>query len=179
MPKPDLATPPPKGKTWYSFETHLPVLTSMLFAVRGKQGVLELGTGTASTPVLHALCAARKMFLVSLEQNPEWVEDAVKFRTPGHEVIPVADWDAALAKLTGPWDLVFVDHAPGAHRIKAIQTLRKTARFLVVHDTENPGYGWAQVFPSFPYKLQVIVEGTGTTVLSDTEKIPVKELFRT
>lgn len=40
------------------------------------------------------------------------------------------------------WGLVFVDHRPGENRVRAVERLAQHAEIVIVHDTQQPSYGW-------------------------------------
>jgi len=151
-------------ETW---ATHLPILAA--FAARTQGPVLEMGTGYYSTPVLHGICHLRR--LVSIDNNGPFMQQFLDLRSPFHEFHHVPDWNAWDGKLIEtPWDVAFVDHAPGERRAIDIEKLRRWARFIVVHDTHPDAVkelGFEPLFSSFRYRLDYTRLVPWTTVLSD------------
>ena len=151
-----------------AYATHVPVLAAAI-AAAGPGPVLELGAGNFSTPVLHAMCAAMGRSLLTLENNPTWLERFVSFRSTTHRVEFVADWDQAVP--ADRWAVVFVDHAPGERRIIDIEKLREMCEVMVVHDTEDVGYGYGPAFSKFTYRTDYKRMTPWTTMLSMTRDV--------
>lgn len=150
------------------YGTHRGPLTAIVLATSGP--VLELGCGFCSTELLHGLCAQRE--LLSLENNADWLCHFIDFRTSLHSVRLVETWDEA--PIDGrPWDVVLVDHAPAERRVVEIARLRKNAKFLVVHDTEDAGYGYEPLLATFRHRKDFKTLRPWTTIVSDHERIPV------
>jgi len=132
------------------FATHIPLLAASVVKTTG--AVLELGCGAYSTPTLHAICSVSGRELLSLEGDPEWFELFRRFNRGSHKVELVQDW--AKIPILRPWDVAFVDHAPGQDRIVQIQRLKPHARIIIAHDTEHRSYGYEPIFAQFKYRLE-------------------------
>jgi len=127
------------------YATHQPVLLAALAATEGP--VLECGAGHYSTPLLHAYCAPTLRSLITLEDDPTWIEAYAYLRSFWHDVDLVPDWDGLG---TGQYDVAFVDHRAEA-RVPTMLHLRERARFIVAHDTEAACYGYAAAWPAFDW----------------------------
>lgn len=146
-------------------DTHWLVLRA---AIEGTTGpVAELGMGKGSSRQLHALCEKLNRILVSFESNMEWAAKYTDLSSLRHTIEGAyAGWSEAIFSMEQlvhlrniPFDrpverfgAILVDHAPGEHRPTACLQLARLADVLVVHDTENPDYGWAKVLDAFPYR---------------------------
>jgi hypothetical protein len=127
--------------------------------------VIEFGCGDYSTPILHEMCGAAGRKLLSLESDPEWLARFTAMRTPEHEIRLVTSWDDV--DLGGPWAVAFVDHAPAARRVVDIERVRSRAQFIVVHDTEDPTYGYEPLLSSFRYRIDLREIGPHTKIVGD------------
>lgn len=146
--------------------THFPILAAVVARTTGP--VLELGCGDYSTPMLHLLCRDRR--LVSLEADAGWLARFADLASERHELVRVADWAGAEILDCGEWDVALVDHAPGNRRVPEIRRLMHRARFIVVHDTEDPGYGYESVLPEFTHRFDYKRLDPWTTVVSMFEE---------
>jgi len=133
------------------FATHMPALITAVVNTDGP--VLEMGCGDFSTPLLHAICAANKRFLLTAETNRNWMNLFVDLERNWHQfqhVDSVRGWnDIGLGVY---WSVVFIDHAPGERRVVDIRRLRSYADVFVVHDTQHWGYRYEPTLSSFKYK---------------------------
>ena len=146
--------------------THFPVLEKSLEITNG--AVLELGTGFGSTQELHRLCKGRR--LVSLDNDPRWMSQFIRFRSENHEFFANSNFDHfdSLIRNTD-WDVVLVDHAPASRRVVELKKLYH-AKYIIVHDSEDPGgvYSFKSVFPTYKYQyLYDKLLPITTTVLSN------------
>lgn len=150
-----------------NFATHMPAL---LTAVANTDGpILEMGCGDFSTPLLHAICAVNKRFLLTTETNKNWMNLFVDLKRDWHQfrfVSSAQDWNNV--GLGVRWSVVFVDHAPGERRVVDIIRLRPHVDVFVVHDTQEPGYRYEPTLSSFRYKYVYRRYGVTTTLVSDT-----------
>ena len=128
--------------------THIPVLAACVSRTRGP--VLELGAGDYSTPLLHLLCKGR--FLVTVESNPDWLNRYKDTENPLHRLLLVKSYDEAKIIDEIKWDVALVDHAPGERRVTEIKRLKDRTMFIVVHDTDDPGYHYEPVLAGFKYR---------------------------
>lgn len=147
------------------YATHLPVLAACVARTSGD--VLELGCGDYSTPMLHLLCKGRK--LVSLDQDPAWLARFQDLKNASHEIDLVSDWDRC-GLIDGDWDVAFVDHAPPARRAIELRRLRNKARFIVVHDVEDPTYMLEAALSDFTYRYDYTRVNPWSTVVSMVEE---------
>ena len=151
--------------TFPSTGSHLPFLCRAFIELRESNGdVLELGCGEYSTHILHELCANRN--LVSLDNDPGWVNNYILFKSPKHDVRVVESWDN-LPEYHRKWDIVLVDQAPGSARIGSINALANNAKIIIIHDTEDPRYGYAPYIESFIYKREYTLNVCRTYALSN------------
>jgi len=128
--------------------THVPVLAACVARTQGP--VLELGAGDYSTPLLHLLCKGR--FLVTVESNPDWLGRYKDTENPLHRLLLVKSYDEAKIIDEIKWDVALVDHAPGERRVTEIKRLKDRTMFIVVHDTDDPGYHYEPVLAGFKYR---------------------------
>ena len=151
------------------YGSHLPVLMKVVGMTTGD--IVELGTGTNSTPFLHWSCYPTKRHLVSYDCQPKYFPYAEMFRDDFHEVHFVEDWDKI--DLAKPWSVAFVDHSPNTRRIVDIKRLLH-AEYVVVHDTENKrdkDYGYSEIFPLFKYHYKYREVMPHTSVLSNVHDL--------
>ena len=142
------------------FSTHIPVLAAVVAATKGP--VLECGAGFYSTPLLHALCRNRR--LVTVETDPHWPKEFKVFGDLKHEFT-----DSLENIPVEMWDVVFVD-GKSWERVPVFQKLRQSARFFVVHDSENVAlYKMEPELTQFKYRLDFRLPklAVQTTVVSD------------
>lgn len=106
--------------------SHLPALLGCLADTVGP--VLEIGIGHFSTPALHAFCVQADRRLVSVENNPEWMDKFVHLAGPQHQFVKEIS-------PTKGWALVFIDDSPGGkHRADRFKAFIDNSIFVVVHD---------------------------------------------
>lgn len=131
---------------------YLPVLMELVNKTHGP--ILELGCGMYSTPYLHWACFPNR-HLVTLEDNPDWIEYAKQFETDYHKVRFVEDWDKE--NLSKDWSVAFIDHEPrGRKRFQEVEKLTN-ALYVVCHDAENASdhkYGFSKVHDLFKYRYK-------------------------
>lgn len=114
--------------------SHLPVLAACVSITTG--GVLELGVGNFSTPLLHAMCGSMGRKLVSVEENLEWFNQFLKWESPDHSVIRAA-YDESYQTPIG-LSVVFIDNSPGGERRKKdFERYIYACEFVIVHDFWN------------------------------------------
>jgi len=149
------------------YATHLPLLMACVQHTRGP--IIELGTGTFSTPMLHALCAETGRTLLSLESDANWLAQFRHFATAWHRLLLVPDWSAA--DLSGTWDVALIDHAPPIRRVPDILRLRPLTKLIVIHDTENRCYRYEPLLTQFKHRVEWQRYSPWTSVVSDTEPL--------
>lgn len=121
---------PPKTLSSQGYATWLPAMMDCLLRTSGP--VLEVGGGLWS-PVLHHYCDRIRM-LTTVEGEPEWYGLLLSMANPWHLVYRELPAECC-------WDVALVD-GPTAERQPMIEALRGRARFIVVHDTQDAGYGF-------------------------------------
>lgn len=184
---PDYPGLPANSRTWvkshYDGQTYATHIPHLMEAVKRTTGpVLELGSGDGSTTVLHDVCAGRA--LITVDSNKDWLKRFEDLKTETHRFIYVKDPGRFLLsefrllpelqdfELKLPWGVVFVDHSPGETRRHAIETARMhKAVYIVVHDTEELGYGVEDILASFKYRKDFRYARPWTSVVSDTHEI--------
>lgn len=167
---------PEGGRVWvkshYDGSTYATHVSHLLRAVELTSGpVLELGSGDGSTPALHEACAATARPLVTVDNDVTWLRKyRDRFGEKGHLWIHLDD-PARTSWLDQNWGVVFVDHAPGHTRRRAIERARGHADYIVVHDTEELGYGLEDLLSSFKYRRDFRYARPWTTVVSDSREV--------
>jgi hypothetical protein len=167
-----------------NYGTHIHPLTTAVLNTTGP--VLELGCGDFSTPILHEICKQQRRHLLSCDTSKEWIELFLDLESSMHtfKYVPVYsnDWDADpkphLWNEIGNdrvWSVVFIDHRPAAQRKVDIARFASNAEIIVVHDTEESGYEYESVFPTFKYRFDYMRYAVRTTLVSNT--IDVRALF--
>lgn len=153
--------------TIVDWSSHLPVL---MYAMEHTEGdVLELGGGNFSTPYLHWECYKQGRSLTTYDDQHKYFKNLVNFQNEFHDVILAEDWDDI--PIDREWGLAFVDHHPNTRRKEDIRRLTNLARVIVVHDTEEPSYGYDIVYPLFKYRFDFTKTKTNTSVLSNFEDV--------
>lgn len=148
-----------------NYDTHRPLILLGLTLTLGP--VKELGSGNSSTPLLLNYCHINKRKFKSFDNNKEWAAKT------GSEY--VEDWDTN-TDWQYPCGLLFIDHAPGEHRWKAIQTMADKADIIVFHDSELGGagnYQYDKIYPLFKYQLHYNRRGGGAGCSMVSNKIDV------
>lgn len=136
----------------------------------GSFPVLECGMGYGSTPMLHRMCANRRL-LVSLDTVKDWADRFRSLASIDHVISVVNDWkDYPIEK--EQWAVAFIDNAPGETRIDLIRRLKGRAHWIVAHDSERDygtgaNYGYEKVKPLFKYVSEYRFLRPYTLVLSD------------
>lgn len=146
------------------YDTHRPVLCEAV--VRTEGPILELGVGEGSTPALHAVSVAGARRVFSFDHDAAWIDRFRTLRTEHHFLAHVASWDDCPIE-SAFWSVVLVDHAPAVRRIVDLHRLAYRAAFVVVHDTEDPQYGYEQVMGKFAHRFDYRRHQQWTTVLSN------------
>ncbi len=145
--------------------SHIPVLIRAFLQTEGD--VLELGMGINSTPLLHAMSADRNRYLLSLDNDPIFIEGFKKYKTSNHGIQLIKNWNEVVPNF---WGLVFVDNKPEASRKELIKTFANWAKLIVIHDSEpdkNDLYHYDEIYPLFKYRHDYVKEKVQTTVLSN------------
>jgi hypothetical protein len=146
------------------YATHLPVLVATVCHTEGP--VLELGSGHYSTPILSALCARFGRDLVTVDCDPNWLSNFAGLESKHHRLVHAADWERCQV-IDDAWGLAFIDHAPAERRTHDIRRLKDRAGILVVHDTEDPVYGYENVLAEFAWVVTCKRYTPWTSILSN------------
>lgn len=120
------------------YGTHRPVLAEAVLRTSG--AILEIGAGFNSTAALRQAAMIMERSFDSFETNKEWAQNCGARYVWSYDHVPIE---------TQPWGLAFVDHAPAERRVREIARLASFAAVVVVHDTEDPLYGYAPYFEQF------------------------------
>lgn len=118
------------------YATHLPVLAACLAQTKGP--VLELGMGSYSTALIHAMCKNR--VVVSTDTDPAWIEKFKGQVEHPHSIHLVehdihASFSKQLAE-TRRWGVVFIDHLHNDLRKSDVVQFREHADIVIAHDTD-------------------------------------------
>lgn len=162
-----------------TYATHQKYLLEAVKQTTGK--VLELGAGEGSTRVLHELCKALTgkqllqdggaRLLVTIDNSADWIGKFLSLKDDGHRFEHNPDPASSMWLVNHQWGVVFVDHAPGETRAKAVERVRNKADYIVVHDTEDCGYQIYDLLESFKYKRHFRYMRPWTSVVSETREI--------
>lgn len=131
--------------------------------------VLELGCGDYSTNELHKLCEAQGKKLVSCENDKKWYDKFNHYNSPQHEVKFIDGWEQS--NIDGEWGVVFVDSAPAESRAPMIRRYADKTQYMVVHDTEDPLYGFEDDLARFKYRFDCKICRPWTTVVSNKNSL--------
>jgi len=165
------------------YGTHMvPLITAV---VNTSGDVFEMGCGDYSTPLLHTILCKSNRKLLSTDTSKEWLNLFRYLENKNHEFIyvPVYDDDYMLNPQPEKWDkvgnkkwsVVFIDHRPGERRKYDIWRFKDNAEIVVVHDTENLGYGYEPFLNCYKYRYDYKIYDVFTTLVSNI--IDVKKLF--
>lgn len=163
-------------------------------ALRTTGPILELGCGWYSTPLLHEIAACQDRFLVTHDNDPEWMRRFWHTFSDENHVVEMLDrsqWSRRLENVSTRWGLVLVDHGPtpetprnhrgllnALDRGQAVLDLMDRTDVFVLHDTE-PGvrweYDWDRVLPLFKYSFTDKTLPVHTTVLSNVIDVGGRE----
>jgi hypothetical protein len=132
------------------YTTHMALLFKVLLISKGD--VIECGGGIFSTPFLHWICKVQNRKLITYENESEYYEFERKFKSPGHKVIFVENWDdIPIPKKVG---MVFIDHHPSERRMIELRRFKDVADYVVIHDTQRLSreYNKQEVFDLYKYR---------------------------
>lgn len=148
--------------------SHLPILTEVLLKTDG--AVLEMGMGLNSTPLLHWVCTAQERQLVSLENDPKWIEPNKTYENKFHKVQFVEEWADVEIIDKAHWSIVLIDHRPALRRKEDAIRVKDNANIVLVHDAEpeiNRFYRYDKILPHYKYKYLYNKVKPFTLVLSN------------
>jgi len=157
-----------------NYDTHRPALCEAIVRTTGP--IIELGMGEGSTRALHGVAETCSRIVHSYDHVAAWVARYSALETRRHLIRHVASWDDCPVELveqwgtpreSSRWGVAFVDHAPAERRVVDIQRLAQHSQVVVVHDTEDPTYGYERVFATFAHRLDYRSQASWTTILSN------------
>lgn len=123
------------------FSTHQQLLVKYLLRSTGP--ILELGCGGYSTKIIHEFAAAQGRHATTIDTDQEWISQFLPLQSSFHDVLHVPSWeDWTPGEMYG---LAFIDHAPGERREIDIRRLIGRVEYFVLHDSEEPSYGYANI----------------------------------
>jgi hypothetical protein len=107
--------------------------------------VIELGSGNYSTPILHEITAHQGRRLETIDNNKDWLKLFKHFESSLHTIQFIRRWNRF--QPTKQYGLAFVDHAdPPTHpRWLQVEKLLPLAQTIIIHDTEDPLYGYDKI----------------------------------
>jgi len=128
-----------------SIDSHLPVLKKVLETIPAPGNILEFGCGDYSTPTI--LSAGHNLISVE-QQDTDWLSYVAKTYGNHRWIGVLAIGPLAYRRLTwsGPYDLIIVD-GHGESRPEVINSIimGHLATKIIIHDTQQPTYGWGRV----------------------------------
>lgn len=157
-----------------AYSTHQVPLISAVLQTEGP--VVEFGMGHYTTPILHELCFGRK--LLSIEGEPEWAKQFEYLATGSHIHFVVANhkWETAdeIVDTQERYGVAFIDHGDMEYRVRDIRRMANRAEFIVVHDSNVPGYKYADAFAEFKFCSEYEPNVIHTTVLSNVRAFELR-----
>lgn len=159
-----------QGLRWGS---HIPALAACVDLSPGRP-VLELGVGHFSTPLLHAMCAHRKLY--SFESDTTWLSQFEYLKSLNHIFVP-GDYEETLKPILAEHDrfsVAFIDNSPGGPRRETdfARTIQKTD-FVIVHDYEGENEKHIAPYLGDFSHLVLARYGPPTLVVSTETPIPL------
>ena len=151
------------GRFYKGSSTHFPMLIKCVQATEG--GVLELGTGLFSTPLLHWLCSEKQKPLISYEDSEEFYRLARLFQNRYHRIRKIDDWKKF--DIGGHWSVALIDQSTKNRAQMAIY-LKDKVDYIVLHDSNDEShYKYHLVWPHFKYRFDYTKQTPNTTVVSN------------
>lgn len=175
------------------FSTHQPLLVAALLNTQGP--VLEMGGGYYSTPIVSAFANSQRRESHTIETGAAVYELLKRFSSPFHKIWPMSGYDFAAddgrfmpradttraqyieiqsrfladfcEKVPPRLSVVFIDQRPGIIRAAAIEHFADVAEFIVVHDTEEPAYGYEPSLSKFRYRWDFRLHTPQSTIVSN------------
>lgn len=149
------------GRFWKNSGTHMMPLIKCVLATDG--GVLELGSGLHSTPLLHWLCFEKSRPLITYDDNPEFYQFARKHQSRNHR-IRLTDWNL---DIKGHWSVALIDQS-SPNRAKTAIYLADKVDYVLLHDSDSPHpYHYDQVWPHYKNRYDYTLAHPNTTILSN------------
>lgn len=119
-----------------AFASHQKVL---LYALNlNDKPILELGSGDASTPLIHAVVAPKRLKILTLDQNLEWLKKYTYLKNEFHSFGYYSDEDiySFYASDSEQWGLVFIDNGTWNARTEAVKKYADIADYIILHDCD-------------------------------------------
>jgi hypothetical protein len=169
----------------HHYGSHAIVLLAALYA--SKTGpILELGMGSTSTPLLHALALEQNRTLVSADSDRRWINrfypltidnDLHKLRHVEVSTELGIEWASSGLAYLHNWTVVFIDHRPGPRRQFELMLYASRSDIVILHDTEKSSlYKYHLALNNYPYKYRFTKLKTYTDVLSSKNEALVNTI---
>lgn len=155
-------------KAW---TTHMGVLVRVLLISEGD--VVELGSGPASTPLLHWMCKDMNRRLITYENNLNFYQYARQYQSRLHRIGFINNWDEVDNKTHR--GVVLIDHAPEERRGPDTIRFKDSADFIILHDS-NIENDYAEALPHFKYVYTWKACRPWTSVVSNFKDLSILEL---
>lgn len=166
----------------HGWGTNIPLLASVVGCTHGP--ILEIGSGSSSTPLLVEMARGAGRRLVTLDSNAEWLAHNSDLGHP--ELRHFKDWTKLrdeLRRLEGAtdatssaeayWSVAFIDNDPGPSRLENAKVCASRCEFLVVHDTLNTWFEGMDAFlDTFEYRYDYTAMTACTSVVSNARPYP-------
>lgn len=143
------------------FSTHTPVLIDVLQNSSGT--VIELGSGIFSTPLLHWLCFKDNRKVITYENDVEYYDFSIQFKSDNHEVVFVDSWSSII--FDDFYGVAFIDHDPTNRRITDMLLLMDKTDFIVLHDSERSKF--QEILSCFKYRYDFTLCSPNTSIVSE------------
>ena len=111
--------------------------------MRTTGAILELGAGNYSTPLIHEIAMSQGRRVLTLDNSGSWLSAFAHLANDEHHFRLVSSWDEWHP--TEEYGLAFIDHGPCDRREAESRRLLSSVDVFVMHDTEDPAYGYGRV----------------------------------
>lgn len=164
-----------QGKKLGAYSSHQPVLIHTLNTIT-KGNVVEFGMGFHSTILMHIICAFQGRNLLSLDNEKEWLDKFIHYRSDKHSIELMTELPKFNKK--DKIAVAFVDG--GLPRQPFIDLMQPIADYIIVHDTEMYVKGTKDVynydFSGFKHVLHYKNALPMTSLLSNLDVVDSKLL---
>lgn len=180
------------------FSTHQALLVAALLSTEG--AVVEMGGGYYSTPLISAFSNAQRRQAYTIETFGPVYESLLRFSSSYHSLWRMDGYDfwsdgryakflrdpnlplshyidiqsrfltSFCQKIPSRISVVFIDQTPGIIRAAAIDHFADIAEFIVVHDTEEPAYGYEPSLSKFRYRWDFRLHTPHSTIVSNSHR---------
>lgn len=135
------------------------------------ENVIELGAGYYSTPIINQYAK----FSQTIDNDDAWLANVSKFRSEKHSIIKIDSWAEFCPQ--GRYSLAFVDHADTPDHQRWIQVLKLIpySDIIIVHDYEDPLYGYSNILNMVEVLEVHELAGVKTAVLRPKNKIDLSK----